>query len=403
MSAVDVALEGVWKQYRLGTGRHGEPFWALQDVGFEVTRGSSVGIIGRNGAGKSTLLKLLAGITSPTRGRLVIDGRVAALIEVGSGFHPELTGRENVLLSGAILGMRRREIAAKLPRILEFAGVERFKDTPVKRYSSGMYVRLGFAIAAHLEPDILLVDEVLAVGDAEFQLKCLERIEELRRAGTTIVFISHDLTTVERLCDHVVLLEGGRVAAQGEPAAIVAEYHRRLAGARPPGGPSETAGRQRPVLVTNLIFRSPGRQEALAVRTGHPIVIAMRLATSEGVDDIVVELTYHSGDGKTLLCSAASAPLSLRPPGATLEFACPALPLPPGAYYLGAVIRDQASARVLEWWDGATMLHVEPGAATRGVFFAPHATRVVAHDPAGAASGEAGEGDGVAAAPGSRS
>ncbi len=191
---VDVSLERVWKQYHRGTDRRGDSFWALRDIALEVPRGSSLGIIGRNGAGKSTLLKLLAGITAPTRGRIVICGRVAALIEVGSGFHPELTGRENVYLSGAILGMRRREIAAKFDQIVSFAGVEPFIDTPVKWYSSGMYVRLGFAVAAHLSPDVLLVDEVLSVGDAEFQVKCLQRIQELRASGTTTLFISHDLT-----------------------------------------------------------------------------------------------------------------------------------------------------------------------------------------------------------------
>ena len=187
-----------------------------------------MGVIGRNGAGKSTLLKLLAGITAPTRGRIVIHGTVAALIEVGSGFHPELTGRENVFLSGAILGMGRREIAAKLESIVDFAGVGQFIDTPVKCYSSGYAVRLGFAVAAHLEADILLVDEVLAVGDdAEFQVKCLQRIQELRDRGVTSLFISHDLTAVERLCDSAILLEAGKIAATGAPAAVVAAYHRR--------------------------------------------------------------------------------------------------------------------------------------------------------------------------------
>ena len=188
----------------------------------------SVGVIGRNGAGKSTLFKLLSGITAPTRGRIVVNGHVAALIEVGSGFHPELTGRENVFLSGSMLGMRRKEIAGKLARIVEFAGVERFIDTPVKWYSSGMYVRLGFAIAAHLEPEILLIDEVLAVGDAAFQSRCLQRIQELKAQGTTSLFISHDLTAIERLCDRAVLLERGEVVAAGPPRDVVANYHRRI-------------------------------------------------------------------------------------------------------------------------------------------------------------------------------
>jgi lipopolysaccharide transport system ATP-binding protein len=190
-------------------------FWALRDISFQVARGETLGIIGDNGAGKSTLLKLLSGVTSPTTGQLTVRGRMSALIEVGSGFHPELTGRENVYLSGSILGMRRREIAAKLERIIDFAGVRRFIDTPVKRYSSGMYLRLGFSIAAHLEPDILLLDEVLAVGDAEFQAKCLER---------TIVFISHDLSAVEYLCRRVLLLGHGRILADGPPREVVEMY-----------------------------------------------------------------------------------------------------------------------------------------------------------------------------------
>jgi len=199
-------------------------FWALRDISFQVARGETLGIIGDNGAGKSTLLKLLSGVTSPTTGQLTVRGRMSALIEVGSGFHPELTGRENVYLSGSILGMRRREIAAKLERIIDFAGVRRFIDTPVKRYSSGMYLRLGFSIAAHLEPDILLLDEVLAVGDAEFQAKCLERINELHRHGRTIVFISHDLSAVEYLCRRVLLLGHGRILADGPPREVVEMY-----------------------------------------------------------------------------------------------------------------------------------------------------------------------------------
>ena len=257
-ATVDVAIENVWKQYRLSTSRNARTFWALQDVSLNVLRGASVGVIGRNGAGKSTLLKLLAGITAPTRGRIVIHGRVAALIEVGSGFHPELTGRENVFLSGAILGMRRREIATKLERIVEFAGVRQFIDTPVKWYSSGMYVRLGFAVAAHMEPDILLVDEVLAVGDAEFQVKCLQRIQELKNQGTTSLLISHDLTAVERLCDRAVLLEAGAIAATGTPADVVASYHRRLALWDPPSGETSIDSPKSGVALTNLTFRQSG-------------------------------------------------------------------------------------------------------------------------------------------------
>jgi lipopolysaccharide transport system ATP-binding protein len=201
-------------------------FWALRDVSFEVQRGESLGIIGPNGAGKSTILKLLSNITTPTSGEITINGRLSALIEVGSGFHPELTGRENIFLSGSILGMRRREIAAKLNSIVDFAGLSQFLDVPVKRYSSGMYVRLGFSIAAHLEPDILLLDEVLAVGDAAFQAKCLARVKDLERAGTTIVFISHDLNAVERVCNRVMLMQQGQIESMGSPQEVIAQYKR---------------------------------------------------------------------------------------------------------------------------------------------------------------------------------
>jgi ABC-type polysaccharide/polyol phosphate transport system ATPase subunit len=203
-------------------------FWALRNLSLAVPRGETLGVVGCNGAGKSTLLKLLCGITVPSSGEIRLYGRVSALIEVGSGFHPELSGRENVYLSGSILGMRRGEIDANIDRIIDFAGVGDFIDTPVKWYSSGMYVRLGFAVAAHLEPDILLVDEVLSVGDESFQRRCLDRVEELRRAGTTIIIISHDLVSVERVCERVVLLERGMIAADGEPCATIAEYRRRL-------------------------------------------------------------------------------------------------------------------------------------------------------------------------------
>ncbi len=201
-----------------------EEFWALRDVSFEVQRGEALGIIGRNGAGKSTILKLLANITRPTAGKITINGRLSALIEVGSGFHQDLTGRENIYLSGSILGMNRSEITRKLDSIIDFAGIRQFIDTPVKRYSSGMYVRLGFSIAAHLEPDILLLDEVLAVGDGAFQLKCMNRIKELEHAGTTIVFISHDLRAIERVCDRVILLKSGEIVACGPPSEVIKVY-----------------------------------------------------------------------------------------------------------------------------------------------------------------------------------
>ncbi|MBP6864824.1 MAG: ABC transporter ATP-binding protein [Candidatus Didemnitutus sp.] len=202
-----------------------EEFWALRDVSFEVQPGEVVGIIGRNGAGKSTLLKILSRITEPTQGRIALHGRVASLLEVGTGFHPELSGRENIFLNGAILGMRREEIRRKFDEIVAFAEVERFLDTPVKRYSSGMYVRLAFAVAAHLEPEILIVDEVLAVGDVQFQQKCLGKMREVsRNEGRTVLFVSHQMGAVRELCSRAILLKQGSVSRTGPVADVVAEY-----------------------------------------------------------------------------------------------------------------------------------------------------------------------------------
>jgi lipopolysaccharide transport system ATP-binding protein len=202
----------------------GDEIWALRDVSVQIGRGEVVGIIGRNGAGKSTLLKVLSRITRPTRGEAVLNGRVGSLLEVGTGFHPELTGCDNIYLNGAILGMRRAEIQRKFDAIVDFSGIARFIDTPVKRYSSGMYVRLAFAVAAHLEPEILLVDEVLAVGDAAFQRQCLGKMEDISRSGRTILFVSHNMPAITRLCDRALLISEGRVVDDGRPDVIVARY-----------------------------------------------------------------------------------------------------------------------------------------------------------------------------------
>lgn len=203
-----------------------EAFWALKNVSFEVKRGEVLGVIGNNGAGKSTLLKILTRITEPTSGEVDLYGRVGSLLEVGTGFHPELTGRENIFMNGAILGMSRAEIRSKFDQIVTFAGTEKFLDTPVKRYSSGMYVRLAFAIAAHLQPEILLIDEVLAVGDIEFQQKCLGKMHDVSQAGRTVIFISHMLGAVEQLCPRAIWLHHGQIAADGPAHNVIAEYCR---------------------------------------------------------------------------------------------------------------------------------------------------------------------------------
>ncbi len=226
------ALAGAAREWRQRLGGNGaatdeSTIWALQDVAFEVKRGEVLGVIGRNGAGKSTLLKILARITEPTTGEVELRGRVGSLLEVGTGFHPELTGRENVFLNGAILGMRRREIARRFDEIVAFAGVEKFIDTPVKHYSSGMYMRLAFAVAAHLEPEILIVDEVLAVGDAEFQRKCLGKMDDVARGGRTVLFVSHNMQAIQELCGRVLWLDTGQLKAQGQVRSVMEQRLRQ--------------------------------------------------------------------------------------------------------------------------------------------------------------------------------
>lgn len=213
-------------KFRRATGfEKKEEFWALKDINFSIKKGEVVGIIGSNGAGKSTLLKILSQITPPTEGEIILRGRVGSLLEVGTGFHPELTGRENIFLNGAILGMKRKEIAEKFDEIVEFAGIEKFLDTPVKYYSSGMYVRLAFSVAAHMDPDILLVDEVLAVGDAEFQKKCLGKMEDItKKEGRTIIFVSHNMAAIQRLCEKTIILSEGKIKEFGDTDDVIKKY-----------------------------------------------------------------------------------------------------------------------------------------------------------------------------------
>ena len=259
-------------------------FWALRDVSFEVQPGEVVGIIGRNGAGKSTLLKILSRIVEPTTGRAEIRGRVGSLLEVGTGFHPELTGRENIFLNGAILGMSRNEIGKKFDEIVAFSEIERFLDTPVKRYSSGMYVRLAFAVAAHLEPELLIVDEVLAVGDAQFQRKCIGKMTEVGRGGQTVLFVSHNVAAIESLCDRCVLLKEGRVQAIGDTKTILAQYqddqivpgagHIDLRTHR--GRTSESL-----ILMDEITLVSGGREAITSLPMGSPLDIRVKFSVEQ--------------------------------------------------------------------------------------------------------------------------
>jgi lipopolysaccharide transport system ATP-binding protein len=274
-----------------------QDFWALKDVSFEVKRGECVGIIGRNGAGKSTLLKLLSRITDPTGGEIRMRGRVGSLLEVGTGFHPELTGRENVFLNGSILGMSRREVAKKFDEIVAFAEVEKFLDTPVKRYSSGMYVRLAFAVAAHLEPEILIVDEVLAVGDIGFQAKCLDQIRRLRTDGRTVLFVSHNMGTVTQLCQTVVRLEKGRVVQAGEVRRQVEEYMKaqRAESNRPVAERKDRAGNGL-ARITDVWFASEGERTE-RVTAGQPVDVVVRYTSRASLRRPIVHIALYNAVG----------------------------------------------------------------------------------------------------------
>ena len=357
--------------------RRPEEFWAVNDVSFEVEHGESLGIIGHNGAGKSTILKLLSSITAPSCGEITIKGRLSALIEIGSGFHPELSGRENVYLNGSILGMRRSEITSKLDSIIDFAEVRQFADTPVKRYSSGMYVRLGFSIAAHLDADILLLDEVLAVGDAAFQAKCLQRISELEKAGTTIVFVSHDLNAVERLCDRVVLLERGRIRATGAPHEVITEYQHLAA--RPVAADPQVASTKK-AEISALSFHDPTGYPAPVFHTGSAITMQLSFAACEPIADAVFELRIYSEMGalQCLLTTEASGErIDLEPAWGTVEFYCPELGLMPGRHWVEAGITSRSQPRG-SYVDLSTKipLNVESGKKVSGNFYLPHTWRL---------------------------
>jgi lipopolysaccharide transport system ATP-binding protein len=294
--AVATVVAAPWRRLRKLSGRveAEERFWALKDVSFEVNEGEVIGVIGRNGAGKSTLLKILSRITAPTQGRVEIRGRMASLLEVGTGFHPELSGRENIYLNGAVLGMSRAEIKRKFDDIITFAEIEKFLDTPVKRYSSGMYLRLAFAVAAHLEPDILVVDEVLAVGDADFQKRCLGKLSEAARGGRTVLFVSHNMAAVHALTSRAILLSKGRVMVQGATSNVVSLY---LTPAKPVSdqttlGESATGS----ILVSDLLVN--GLRTDCLVLEGHPCRIDINLKGRSNISSrLSLEAELVTADG----------------------------------------------------------------------------------------------------------
>jgi ABC-type polysaccharide/polyol phosphate transport system ATPase subunit len=322
-----------------------------------VAPGESIGIIGQNGSGKSTLLKMLAGIIPPQTGTVEIGGSVAAMLELGAGFHPDFTGRENVFMNGAIHGLSERQVVERLDDIVRFAELEDFIDMPVRTYSSGMSMRLAFAISSHVHPDVLLLDEVLAVGDEAFQRKCMGRIAEFRRGGGTLVFVSHDPAAVERVCDRVVLLVDGDVAADGPPAPTLATYHRMLAGGGEADGGGDEGGRtqwgNRDVVIRELRLVGPGGPTD-RLMSGEPLTVEIDLVAPAPVSTPVFGIAFHTVDG--LLCYGTNTRLDDLPVAqvegaATVRFEISRLPLHEGRFTVTAAVHSQDEATVYHWLD----------------------------------------------------
>jgi lipopolysaccharide transport system ATP-binding protein len=349
-----------------GKRTHKEILWALRDVSFTVEQGEVVGIIGRNGAGKSTLLKILSKITYPTSGRVRARGRVAALLEVGAGFHEELTGRENIFLNGSVMGMKRREVAAKLEAIVEFSGMQRFLDTPIKRYSSGMRSRLGFAVAAHLEPDVLIVDEVLAVGDAAFQKKCIGAMHDLRGGGRTVLFVSHNMAAVENLCARGIWLAQGQIQLDGRARDVIEAYMASFASAESASKALSAAHDRRgsgEIRFTRVELLSTNGDLQTVTRAGRGLVVRLHYEASQPINRPVFGVKLHTELG-TLVTDTSTwlhgLDIPLLPAGeGHVELEIDALNVMPGRYYLSLLLESRLEKRIFDALDHALVLDVE--------------------------------------------
>ena len=364
-----------------GRARRLEDFWAVRDVSLEVPKGSVFGLIGHNGSGKSTLLKMIGGIYRPTSGTITAEGRVAALIELGAGFHPELTGRENIALNGAILGLSRKEVAAAVDEIIDFSGLAEFIDDPVKHYSSGMYVRLGFAVSVHMRPDVLLIDEVLAVGDEEFQRKCFDHLYSLRRAGKTIIIVSHSLGQLEALCDEVAWLERGVVQQVGDPTAVTAAYLKRvndeeaarnplLAAVRDDG--SATGAGDGSVRVRSAAIVGVDGTPINHAKTGETFAIRIGLHAREETlgPNVRVALQHETGPLVTMVSNhERNFDLGTINGDVILDIALVDNPLLPGRYRVHVDVFDYLGSKLLDNWNDAVEFPVRSGRGEIGQGF----------------------------------
>ena len=379
-SDIAVSVEQVSKRFKLFSERNQslkaalmrgkraayKEFWALKDVSFEIPQGSTFGLVGENGSGKSTLLKCIAKILQPNSGRIVSRGRVAALLELGSGFHPELSGRENVYLNGSILGLSRKELDRKFDQIVDFSGIESFIDQPVKNYSSGMYVRLGFSIAINIDPDILLVDEILAVGDAAFQEKCMEKFADFRKAGKTVVVVSHAEGTMRSLCDHAAWLRHGKLVEVGPTAKTMDKYvdatHAQREVATVTDGGNRWGSGEATITEIELLDGSGHRTANL--RTGEPMTVRIRYHFAERIDRPVFGLAMNTLDGFYLWAfhsrDGGFVPDALEGDG-TIDMLVPQLMLQPGTFDLTASIVDYSTTHTYDFLRNCTRFDVEAG------------------------------------------
>ena len=363
-----------------GRARRAEDFWAVRNVSLDIPKGSVYGLIGHNGSGKSTLLKMIGGIYRPTEGSITSQGRIASLIELGAGFHPEMTGRENIGLNGSILGLPRKEIAAVTDEIIEFSGLRDFIDDPVKHYSSGMYVRLGFAVAVHMKPDVLLVDEVLAVGDEEFQRKCFDHLYALRRAGKTIVVVSHGLGQLEALCDEVAWLERGSLLEVGEPTDVVASYLKRVNAEESARSPMATAvrpddhegGLQSALRVTSVQITNAEGVPLNHAETGTTFTLRVGIAMSEPVlgPNVRVALQHETGPLVAMISNhRLGFDFGYVEGARVVEIDLLANPLLPGRYRLHVDVFDHTGSKLLDSWNDAAEFPVRSASGEIGQGF----------------------------------
>ena len=374
MATGDVVVDGLWKTFRIYHQRSStlkqailrrgsdvyDEFWALRDVSFDVPAGTTFGLVGANGAGKSTMLKVLSRILVPDKGAVRAEGRVSALLELGSGFHPELSGRENIFLNGTILGMTHAEVTRRFDSIVEFSGLEHAIDNAVKTYSSGMQARLGFAVAVAIEPDILIVDEVLAVGDEQFQRRCLERMDELRSGGRTAIFVSHSLGQVQQICDRAVWLDKGVVAADGDTEDVISAYLRSVMGdTRVDARGRERIGSGEVQLDVDLLV---GGESITAMTSGDPLTVRLSWSCERAMEDVQFVFRIHSTDGVVIAGDRLhdDAVDRLGPGEGHFDYTITKLALVPGAYHVSASVEDRHTGHVYDGGRWLASLDVAP-------------------------------------------